>query len=53
MVQIHVPPPFYFLSADLAQLAEHIHGKDGVFGSSPKIGSMILKIIISYIEANP
>ena len=25
--------------ADLAQPAEHIHGKDGVFGSNPKIGS--------------
>ncbi len=24
--------------ADLAQPAEHIHGKDGVFGSNPKIG---------------
>ena len=35
MVQIHVPPP----KADLAQPAEHIHGKDGVFGSNPKIGS--------------
>ena len=34
MVQIHVPPP----KADLAQPAEHIHGKDGVFGSNPKIG---------------
>ena len=38
MVQIHVPPPFFFI-ADLAQPAEHIHGKDGVFGSNPKIGS--------------
>ena len=25
--------------ADLAQQVEHIHGKDGVFGSSPKVGS--------------
>ena len=27
-----------FIQADLAQPAEHIHGKDGVFGSNPKIG---------------
>ena len=27
-----------FFVADLAQPAEHIHGKDGVFGSNPKIG---------------
>ncbi len=38
MVQIHVPPPLT-QKADLAQPAEHIHGKDGVFGSNPKIGS--------------
>ena len=36
MVQIHLPPPFY---ADLAQQVEHIHGKDGVSGSSPEVGS--------------
>ena len=28
----------HFFVADLAQPAEHIHGKDGVFGSNPKIG---------------
>ncbi len=26
-------------SADVAQLVEHVHGKDGVVGSSPTIGS--------------
>ena len=29
----------FIIKADLAQPAEHIHGKDGVFGSNPKIGS--------------
>ncbi len=27
--------------ADVAQLVEHVHGKDGVAGSSPAIGSRI------------
>ena len=27
------------LSADVAQLVEHFHGKEGVTGSSPVIGS--------------
>ena len=31
---------FHINKADLAQPAEHIHGKDGVFGSNPKIGSI-------------
>ena len=48
MVQIHVPPLFI---ADLAQPAEHIHGKDGVFGSNPKIGFMLfLRIKITASE---
>ena len=34
----------FFKKADLAQQAEHIHGKDGVFGSNPKIGSIFLLI---------
>ena len=34
---------FHHHKADLAQPAEHIHGKDGVFGSNPKIGSRIKK----------
>ncbi len=29
--------------ADLAQQVEHIHGKDGVSGSSPEVGSMFIK----------
>ena len=45
MVQIHVPPP---IKADLAQPAEHIHGKDGVFGSNPKIGSRKLKTSLKF-----
>ena len=32
---------FHHHKADLAQPAEHIHGKDGVFGSNPKIGSSL------------
>ena len=29
--------------ADLAQQVEHIHGKDGVSGSSPEVGSRIIQ----------
>ena len=29
------------ISADLAQQVEHIHGKDGVPGSSPGVGSIV------------
>ncbi len=28
------------MNADLAQQVEHIHGKDGVSGSSPEVGSI-------------
>ena len=35
----HGSNPCSAINADLAQPAEHIHGKDGVFGSNPKIGS--------------
>lgn len=34
----HGSNPCSATNADLAQPAEHIHGKDGVFGSNPKIG---------------
>ena len=29
----------HHICADLAQQVEHIHGKDGVSGSSPEVGS--------------
>ena len=40
------PPPPTIRShfADLAQQVEHIHGKDGVSGSSPEVGSRIQEI---------
>ena len=44
-----------FFIADLAQPAEHIHGKDGVFGSNPKIGFKLFlctKIIASRFNAS-
>ena len=31
--------PLPHAAADLAQQVEHIHGKDGVSGSSPEVGS--------------
>ena len=34
---------FLFYQADLAQQVEHIHGKDGVPGSSPGVGSRIFR----------
>ena len=37
----HGSNPCSTTNADLAQPAEHIHGKDGVFGSNPKIGSIV------------
>ena len=33
------PTPTTSCSADLAQQVEHIHGKDGVSGSNPEVGS--------------
>jgi hypothetical protein len=40
---VHVQPFFPFLalawSAQIAQLAEHVLGKDGVAGSNPVLGS--------------
>jgi hypothetical protein len=33
----------YIMKADLAQQVEHIHGKDGVSGSSPEVGSSVSK----------
>lgn len=37
------PPTNSTRQADLAQQVEHIHGKDGVSGSSPEVGSMFIK----------
>lgn len=34
-------PTTIFCWADLAQQVEHIHGKDGVSGSSPEVGSIV------------
>ena len=33
------PTTILYKEADLAQQVEHIHGKDGVSGSSPEVGS--------------
>ena len=33
------PTTISYNEADLAQQVEHIHGKDGVSGSSPEVGS--------------
>ena len=43
----HGSNPCSTTKADLAQPAEHIHGKDGVFGSNPKIGSSANKTVIT------
>ena len=37
------PTTISYNEADLAQQVEHIHGKDGVSGSSPEVGSRIIQ----------